>query len=191
MNRDPNDNDRSSRPSTSPAQRRAAIDEAEEAKRKLEALFGGKATKAEDAAPTPAPAGGAPALAHRRTTGSGRVFASPRKSTGRTPSDFRLRLERLRNARTPEDIETAADAFLKFHQLPDEVDILFKVLQHRSEQVVRDAMGQLSALLMQGRLQGTLLLADHLGALSKRATEEATHHYIAGLRQQIEALGRG
>ena len=48
------------------------------------------------------------------------VFSNPRKSIGRAPSEFRLKLERLRIARSQEELEEAADAFLSQHQLPDD-----------------------------------------------------------------------
>jgi hypothetical protein len=116
-----------------------------------------------------------------------RVFSSPRKSTGRAPSEFRLRLERLRAAREPEEIREAADNFLAQHQLPDEPDILYKLLQHPAEKVVREALGQLSSLLMQGRISATLLLAEHLKTLESRIQEDATRSYIEGIRAQLEA----
>jgi len=156
--------------------RRDSSEEAAEAKRKREELFGGGA-KAESRP-------GAPI----KRTPSGKVFSSPRKSTGRQPSEYRLRLERLRMAREIEQIRDAADQFLAHHQLPDEVDILFKVLQHPSEKVLREALGQLSSLLMQGRLEGTMLLNDRLNELEERVQEDATLSYIRGLRGQIAAI---
>lgn len=127
-------------------------------------------------------------MAAPRRTPSGKVFAAPRKSTGRQPSDYRLRLERLRIAREPEQIKAATDYFLERHQLPDEADILFKVLQHPSEKIIRDALGQLSSLVMQGRLEGTLLLRDRLNELSQTAKEEATHSYVEGMLHQLDSL---
>jgi len=91
-------------------------------------------------------------------------------------------------AREPEEIRAATDQFLKQHQLPDEVDILFKVLQHPEERVLRDAMGQLSALLMQGRLNSTLALMELLREIEGRLQEEATRSYVNGLRSQIAAV---
>jgi hypothetical protein len=161
--------------------RQSSSDEAREAKRKLEALFGGP--KAEP--PPEPPVDQKPPI---RRTSTGPVFASPRRSTGRTPSDFRMRLERLRMAREPEEIRQAADQFLQRHQLPDEVDILFKVLLHPDERVIREALGQLSSLLMQGRLNGTMLLEDRLNELQSRVRDEATLSYIAGMRKQVEAI---
>ncbi len=107
---------------------------------------------------------------------------------GRSPSEFRMRLERLRIARQPEEIKEAADVFLAHHQLPDDPDILYKVTVHPNEKVVREALGQLSALLMQGRISGTLLLEDRLKDLENRAQEAATRSYIDGLRAQIATL---
>lgn len=178
MNRDLKERGRT-RATVATRAQNSSSDEAREAKRKLEALFSGGNRPERSGASNGVP----------RRTPSGKVFSSPRRSTGRQPSDYRLRLERLRAAREPEQIREAADAFLAKHQLPDEADILFKVLQHPSEKVLRDALGQLSALLMQGRLNGTMLLADRLNELADRVQEEATHSYIKGLREQIKAVG--
>lgn len=187
MNRERKDGGRTRTTTVSTRTRPNTSDEAAEAKRKLEALFSGNGNSG---ASSSANTNGRASIsgAGPRRSPSGQVFASPRKSTGRQPSDYRLRLERLRMAREPEQIRAATDHFLEKHQLPDEVDILFKVLHHPSENVLRDAMGQLSSLLMQGRLNGTMLLADRLKELSARVQEEATHSYINGLRNQLEAL---
>ena len=99
-----------------------------------------------------------------------------------------MRLERLRIAREVEEIKEAADAFLAHHQLPDDLDVLYKVLQHPSEKVLREAMGQISSLLIQGRVNSTVILADRLNELSTRVTENATQSYIDGLRNQIATL---
>ena len=144
-----------------------------EHRRKLEALFsGGKSLPARSV----------------RSGPSEQVFASPRKSVGRAPSEYRLRLERLRMAREVDEIKQAAEVFLSHHQLPDDPDILFKLLQHPEEKVVRESLGQLSSLLTQGRIAATLLLQDHLNTLSNRITEDATRSYIDGMRVQIARL---
>lgn len=190
MNRNPNDRDGSSRTSTGPNRGRATADTATiaEHRRRLEALFsGGKAEGGAATAPAPA---AAPTAAPVRSAPTERVFASPRKSTGRAPSEFRLRLERLRAARDPETIREAADAFLSHHQLPDDADILFKLLQHPAEKVVREALGQLSSLLMQGRIAGTMLLEEHLHTLERRVQEPATLSFIEGIRGQLAKLKR-
>jgi hypothetical protein len=154
-------------------------DASAEHRRKLEAMFPGSAAGA------PADSmGGVP----KKT--EGKVFASPRKSVGRSPSEYRMRLERLRIAREPEQIREAADGFLQHHQLPDDVDILYKVLQHPSEKVVREALGQISSLLMQGRITGGMLLEDRLNQLQERVSEEATRSFIEGVRGQLAKLRR-
>ncbi len=180
MNRDPKDQGRGVRQTTSTTTNREITDAAE-ARRKLEALFSGG--KGGDSAAPSTNGGG-----HSRPQASGKVFASPRKSLGRSPSEYRLRLERLRIAREPAEIEEAANAFLEHHQLPDDVDILYKVMQHPSEKIVREALGVMSSLLMQGRLNGTLLLEDRLKEISGRAAEAATKSYVEGLRSQLAAI---
>ena len=149
-------------------------------RRKLEALF-------QNQNPTPETTVD-PASRNTENAREGKIFSSPRKSLGRSPSDFRLRLERLRIAREPEEIKEATDIFLQYHQLPDDIDILYKVMQHPTEKVVREALGQISSLLIQGRISGGMLLEDRLQQLSERAKEDATHAYIEGLRTQLAKM---
>ena len=134
--------------------------------------------------------GGAPQSAVRQMPsrlGGEPVFSNQRKSMGR-PSEFRMRLEGIRIAREPEEIRKAADTFLQFHQLPDDPDILLKILQHPEEKVVREGMGQISSLLWQGRFSNTMILNDRLNDLSARVAEEATRQYIIGLRAQLAKI---
>ncbi len=81
-----------------------------EHRRKLEAMFSG----GEKVSTTSVP----------QTKSRERVFSSPRKSIGRGPSEYRMRLERLRIVLEPEQIREATDAFLAHHQLPDDADVL-------------------------------------------------------------------
>ena len=163
-----------------------------EAKERLEALFsGGEAPvppsgpasgpKTSGSVPTLKPGFGAPGTTRK-------VFANPRKSIGRAPSEFRMRVERIRISRSPEEIEEATNHFLAHHQLPDDPDILMKVLQHSEESVLREAMGQLSSLMMQGRWTATFLLEDRLSELDGRVTEPGTISFIEGLRAQLANL---
>ena len=176
MNKGPRDRGRSAPPASAPTARSKVFatsdDASAEHRRKLEALFSGK-----PGAETPRPRQSEP-----------QVFASPRRSVGRAPSEYRMRLERLRIAREVEEIREATDGFLQHHQLPDDVDVLYKVLQHPSEKVVREALGQISSLLTQGRINSYMLLQDRLNTLSDRATEDATRAYIDGVRTQIAKL---
>ncbi|MBN1961725.1 MAG: hypothetical protein JW841_12345 [Deltaproteobacteria bacterium] len=164
-------------------------DSSAEHRRKLEALFGNGSNTSnggngnnEGSSPSPTND------ASRMRVSENKVFSSPRKSVGRTPSEYRMRLERLRIAREVEEIKEAADGFMQYHQLPDDVDILYKVLQHPSEKVVREALGQISSLISQGRINGSMILEDRLCSLAERATENATRSYIEGIRGQLERI---
>ncbi len=117
-----------------------------------------------------------------------RNFGGPRKPMGRNPSEYRMRLERLRGARDADEIKQATDAYLQHHQLPDDVDILYKVLQHPSEKVVREALGQISSLIIQGRIQSNPPLHDRLEALAQQVTEDATRSFVEGVRSQLSGL---
>ena len=158
----------------------------EESLQKLEALF----ANGNMPAPRPTPKRQSP---RSRPNNSGEgdrvVFANPRKSIGRAPSEFRLKLERLRIARTQEELEEAADTFLSQHQLPDDPEILLKVLRHPSEKVLREALGQISSLLMQGRMGSTVLLEDRLRNLEDTISEPSTRSYIDGILHQLKKLG--
>lgn len=146
-----------------------------EHRRKLEAMFSGG----------PNQASGASSSAFAPTQ---RVFSSPRRSNGRPSSDYRLRLDRLRSVREPELLLQATNDFLGHHQLPDDMEILLKVLLHPAENVQRDAMGQISSLLIQGRAQVTIILTDRLNEIASNAAEPATHAYVEGLRSQLASL---
>jgi hypothetical protein len=155
-----------------------STDSSAEHRRKLEALFGGTSS--------PAAPSGRPLSAP--TPAREPVFSSPRKSTGRAPTEYRLRLERLRAARDVNEIREAADAFLSHHQLPDEPDILYRLLQHPGDKVVREALGQVSSLLMQGRITNTTILESHLQTLAGRVDDPGTRSYIDGVRAQVNKL---
>ena len=186
MNRGPRERGRGGPVPAGPSPRSKVFGNSDDAsaehRRKLEALFG---TTSDNGAKAPVGEASRP-----RPGGEGKVFASPRKSIGRTPSEYRMRLERLRIAREVEEIREAADGFLQHHQLPDDVDILYKVLQHPAEKVVREALGQISSLISQGRINGSMILEDRLNGLSDRVTEEATRSYVEGVRSQLARLKR-
>ena len=147
--------------------------EPHEQRARLEALFGGRSN------------GGA---APRHATAS-RASSGARRPMGRTPSEYRMRFERLRLAREPSDICEAADLFLRHHQVPDDVDILVKLLHHPGEKVLREAMGQLSSLIFQGRLHSTLLLRERLDAIEARpGLEASTISLLQGLRGQLDHM---
>ena len=149
---------------------RSEQDVSAEHRRKLEAMFGGGGSGSHEA----------PVVK--------RVFSSPRRIVGRPPSPFKVRLETLRNAREPEEIERAADAFLKHHQCPDDMEILLKFLQHSSEKVQREALREISALVIQKRIGNTFLLTDRLSELATRELEPTTRSCVDGLRKQLATL---
>ncbi|MEL6543159.1 MAG: hypothetical protein AAFQ82_00945 [Myxococcota bacterium] len=152
--------------------------EAADSLKKLNALFGDSGGSTSSAPSRPRmTARGAPRE---------QVFASPRRSNGRSPTEYRMRLERLRIASSPEEIREAGDAFMTHHQLPDETDVLMKLLRHPEERVVRESLGQLSSLIAQGRLSNGTLLRERLKELEARVQEDATKAYVHGVRDQLE-----
>ncbi len=152
--------------------------EAADSLKKLNALFGDSSTPSKSSERPP------PRM-NRLGAPRERVFASPRRSNGRSPSEYRLRLERLRIASGPEEIREAGDAFMAHHQLPDEPDVLMKLLQHPEERVVRESLGQLSSLIAQSRLANGALLRERLKDLGARIQEDATRVYVNGVMDQL------
>lgn len=156
-------------------------DASAEHRRKLEALFsGGGSAPLSQAMPSVMPSA-APTENHR-------VFASPRRQVGRKPSEYSMRLERLRIAREPNDVREAADVFLKYHQLPDDMDILLKMLQHPAEKVLCNVIGQISFLLNKRRARATIILIDRLQEIGSRAISKDTQDCLNGLHAQIKAI---
>ena len=182
MNRGAKQNGRSASPAALMGPRARTLtnhgsDASAEHRRKLEALFSG---------------GGAGSLSHTPPTvapmDNQRVFASPRRQVGRKLSAYSMRLERLRIAREPKDVREAADVFLKDHELPDDMDILLKVLQHPSEKVLCNVMGRISFLLNKRRARATIILVDRLKEIGSRTISKDTQDCLDGLHQQIKAL---
>ena len=152
---------------------------------KLEALFGGSSNSSKT------PIASTEVVNENKPIDSSvpkQVFSNPRKSAGRSPSEYRMRMERIKAARDIDQIIESVDVFLKHHQLPDDPSVLFKVMQHTNEKVIREALGQISSLLMQGRLNPTVLLTDRLEQLEESAVEESTLSYVHGIKNQIESM---
>ncbi len=151
-------------------------------RRKLEALFSSGSVAALSQRSAAQPPRTTPLDAKRSVNGNG-----PRRTHGKTVSEFWLRRETLRNARDPAEIERAADIFLQHHQCPDDLELLLKLVLHPREKVQCEAMGQLSSLLLQKRMPNTFLLADKLSQLACRDLGEATRSCVEGLQWLIAA----
>ncbi len=157
-------------------------DASAEQMRKLEALFGGspKSGSSNGALSGPMPSS--------MTQSSPRAFASPRRQEGRELSKYTIRRRTLESARDPDAVRKAATEFLEHHALPDDMDILLKLLQHESEKVLCDVMGLISLQLHRRRARATIILVDRLKEIGSRNISEATQSCLDGLHQQIKAL---
>jgi hypothetical protein len=169
-------------------------DASAEHRRKLEALFSGGSAASSSAPAAPGLSASSMAMMGPSSSSSSAmptersVFASPRRQAGRRPSEYSLRLQAMRIAPDTQTFIVAADAFLAHHQLPDEMGLLIKVLQHTSERVLCNVMGQISFLLGQGRERPNIILSERLREIGERPITQATQSCLDGLRQQIEKL---
>jgi hypothetical protein len=105
--------------------------------------------------------------------GGGASIAAPRhpNAPGVSSMDSRMRMERLRGARSLEEIEASADALLKHFQMPDEAELLCKMLAHRDAGVGERALAELGALHAKGKLQRTMTVRDALEGFMPRCRE--------------------
>jgi hypothetical protein len=125
----------------------------------------------------------------RNAQGGGRSVQS-RKTNGKPMSARTLQLLQLKLAKTPEDIKKEGDKFLSQTkgELPDSLDVLLQFLRHPDESVQRKAMGEISALLSQGRIYPTIVLSSLLAELKKTAQDSATQDFINGLSMQMQKI---
>jgi hypothetical protein len=105
--------------------------------------------------------------------GGGGVAAPPShpNAPGVSSMDSRMRMERLRGARSLEEIEASCDALLKHFQMPDEQELLCKMLQHRDAGVGERALAELGGQHAKGKLQRTMMMRDALEAFQPRCRE--------------------
>lgn len=82
-----------------------------------------------------------------------------------------MRMERLRAATTEEEIAASCDALLKHFEMPDEPDMLCKMLSHPDAGVGERALAQLGSMHQAGRLKLTLSQKESLTAFAPRCVE--------------------
>lgn len=120
---------------------------------KLNALFGG---------------GGAPAATpNPRVEASGMGAVAPR-----------IRMEQLRAAQTVDAITSAVDALLAHHQMPDDPELLWKMLRHPDAGVGERALAELGALHSRGKLAVTPLAKEALEAFEPRCREPLARNLL-------------
>lgn len=97
--------------------------------------------------------------------------AGPARPQAAGAMESRMRRERLRAATAVEEIAAAADSLLKHFEMPDEPDLLCKMLAHPDAGVGERALAQLGSLHQAGKLAVTLTMKDALAAFQPRCRE--------------------
>ena len=82
-----------------------------------------------------------------------------------------MRREALRMARSVEDIASAADALLEHHELPDEPELLGKMLHHPDAGVGERALAELASLHARGKVTLTGTVREALTTFLPRCRE--------------------
>jgi hypothetical protein len=95
----------------------------------------------------------------------------------------RMRTERLRGARSVEEIALATDSLLNSHEMPDEPELLCKMLQHPDAAVGERALAQLGSLKRAGKLELNTTVREALDAFDPRCKEPLARNLLAELRE--------
>jgi hypothetical protein len=83
----------------------------------------------------------------------------------------KMRKEQLRMARSVEDITSAADALLAHHELPDEPELLCKMVHHPDGAVGERVLAELGAMHARGKLTLTGTMREALQSFAPRCRE--------------------
>ena len=95
--------------------------------------------------------------------------------------ESKMRMERLRGATTQEELEAACDALLRHYTLPEEPDLLCKMLAHRDMGVSERALAELGTLKARGRFSPSITMKEHLNAFGARVKEPNAAKLVADL----------
>ena len=105
-----------------------------------------------------------------------------------------MMLQRMSEATANDDADAfrqAVDPFLSEHELPDDPEVLRRMLYHPDNKVLCRVMGHISGLLLQRRMGGTPVLLSTLSDLGRRHDLHVdTKSCLDGLRQQIERINK-
>jgi len=95
------------------------------------------------------------------------------------------RLAAVAAAVGPADITKAVDAYLDAHDWPEELEFLSAALEHRSEDVVREALTRLGPALAAGKPRRAATLSGRLRSLEELADDPEIRRQAALLRARL------
>lgn len=103
----------------------------------------------------------------------------------KAPSVYKIRLERIRNAKNESELNSAIETFLTSHELPNDITIILKVLNHPNESFVRKGLAELVGMISRKELMGSSMVLDALNNLATRKLSAETQSYIDGIRGML------
>ena len=162
---------------------------------KLEALFGGSSAAAPQRTSVTT-AGGRAALEEKLAAAfkaakqeedqkPSSISPAVEAENIKAPSAYRIRLERIKNAADEAELNSAISTFLASHELPDDIDIILKVLKHPEEKIVLKGLSELVGMVERKQVSGTSLVFEALDNLEKRNPGREICSYISGLRAML------
>lgn len=102
------------------------------------------------------------------------------------PSRRQDQLRKILAASSTRAISDSIDGFLNAgHTLPDDQEVFLQMLEHRDEERVRDAIGQLDRLLMGQLPKRKPVLVQRLKRIEEHAEEPATRDAANQLRRKV------
>lgn len=102
------------------------------------------------------------------------------------PSRRQDQLRKILAASSTKAISDSIEAFLNAgHTLPDDQEVFLQMLEHRNEERVRDAIGQLERLLMGQLPKRKPVLVQRLKRIEEHAEEAATRDAANQLRRKV------
>jgi hypothetical protein len=102
------------------------------------------------------------------------------------PSRRQDQLRKILAASSTKAISDSIEAFLNAgHTLPDDQEVFLQMLEHRNEERVRDAIGQLERLLMGQLPKRKPVLVQRLKRIEEHAEEPATRDAANQLRRKV------
>jgi hypothetical protein len=95
-----------------------------------------------------------------------------------------MRTERLRGATTVEEVAAASDVLLKFHEMPEDGELLCKMLRHPDAGVGERVLAQLGSLREAGRVVVTTVMREALVEFAPRCREPLARAVLDRLLDQ-------
>src|SRR5215471_20083160 len=110
----------------------------------------------------------------------------PAEPTAPPAEDGRIKkLAQVRDAIGPDQITKAVDGYLKGYPWPNDLDFLSAALEHRDEDIIREALTRLASALAAGKPRRAATLAGRLRTLEELGGDDEIRKKASELRRKL------